>query len=234
MCLGEGSYGKCFLKKFKRLGIDVVEKQLSGSTCSNEEDALKEAQIMQVLMHPNIPTVLGVQLEKKPYSIVMEFIGECKCSVTVHKLLQDMLLQKRLKLDNRDWIKISYNLADALGHIHKMGFLHCDLKSNNIVVSNKKGYIIDFGKASPTTCPPAKKYKFAYPHIAPEVIRGSSCSKQSDIYSLGTILYKIGEIQKISVITNIAKECLCKNPINRPTLTGIMSCFATQTEIPLI
>ena len=134
-----------------------MDKQLSGSTCSNEEDALKEAQIMQVLMHPNIPTVLAVQLEKNLYSIVMEFIGECKCSVIVHKLLQDMLLQKGLKLDNRDWIKISYNLPDALGHIHNMGFLHCDLNSNNIVVSNKIGYIIDFGKASPIHMPSSKK-----------------------------------------------------------------------------
>jgi len=121
---------------------------------SSVSEIIKEAQIMQLLSHANIPTILGVQLEQKPFSIVLEFIGEQRSSSTVHELLQ-----RKNTLDERTWIKISFNVADALAHMHKKGFLHGDLKSNNIVVSNGKGYLIDFGKACAITSPSAKKYQ---------------------------------------------------------------------------
>ena len=116
---------------------------------------------MQLLSHANIPTILGVQLEQKPFSIVMEFIDEQRSSSTVHELLQ-----REITLDERTWIKTAFNVADALAHMHKKGFLHGDLKSNIIVVSNGKGYLIDFGKACAITSPSAKKYQKIYPHIA--------------------------------------------------------------------
>ena len=69
------------------------------STCSVSE-IVQEAQIMELLSHANIPTILGVQLEQKPFSIVMEFIGEQHSSFTVHKLLQ-----RENMLDERTWIR---------------------------------------------------------------------------------------------------------------------------------
>ena len=166
-----------------------------------------EAEVMQLLAHTNIPTILGVQLEQKPFSIVMEFIGEQHCSSTVHDLLQ-----RDNVLAETDWIKISFNVADALSHMHKKGFLHCDLKTNNIVVSNRKGYLIYFGKACLIASPLAKKYNRNYPHKAPEVLHGSAWSKQSDVYSLGTVLNKIGTGKQISTLANIAKKCLKNSP----------------------
>ena len=183
---------------------------------------------MQLLAHTNIPTILEVQLEQKPFSIVMEFIGVQHCSSTVHDLLQ-----RDNVLAETDWIKISFNVADALSHMHKKGFLHCDLKTNNIVVSNRKGYLIDFGKACLIASPPAKKYDKNYPHIAPEVLHGSPCCKQSDVYSLGTVLDKIGTRKQISTIANVAQKCLKKSPGERMTLTGIMTTLSTQNEVPL-
>jgi len=57
---------------------------------------------------------------------------------------------------------ISHDLTEALSHIHFKGFLHCDLKFNHVLESNKHGYIIDFGKACDSSFPPAKKYSIAY------------------------------------------------------------------------
>ena len=224
--LGEGSFGQCFIRNYARLNIPVVEKQMSRSSVG---DIIKEAQIMQLLSHPNIPTILGVQCEKPPFSIVMQFIGDDHSSCTVHDLLgRDDNLHKR------DWVKISLNIANALAHVHKKGYLHCDLKSNNVLVSNGAGYLIDFGKACRLALPSAKKYEKIYPHIAPEVLGGSPCSKQSDVYSLGTVFYKIGKRKQITTLSDIAKKCLDKNPSQRMTLTGIMTTLTTQNEIPLM
>ena len=223
--LGEGSFGKCFSKIYKRMGIPVVEKQIIDG---NIYEIIKEAQIMQALVHPNIPTILRVQIEEPPFSIIMEYLGEANTSFTVHSLLQNTN-----SLEKKDWVKISYNVADALNHIHKKGFLHCDLKTNNVVVYKKEGFLIDFGKACPVTSPRAKKYKFSYPHIAPEVLKGSACSKHSDIYSLGTVLKKISLSQNILCITEVGCKCLNDSPKQQPTLMGILASLASQNEFLL-
>lgn len=59
--LGEGSFGKCFLKTYKRMGIPVVEKQIIDG---NIHEIIKEAQMMQALVHPNIPRFLVCKLKK--------------------------------------------------------------------------------------------------------------------------------------------------------------------------
>lgn len=69
---------------------------------------------MQLLSHTNIPTIIGVPLEKHLYSVIIQFIGDQHHSSTVCGLLQqDDVLHKR------DWMKISFNVADALHHVHK-------------------------------------------------------------------------------------------------------------------
>lgn len=226
ICLGEGSYGKCLLKFHKRLNIPVVEKQVPNIEMPQ---ILQETKIMQSLSHPNIPTVFGVQLEKTPLSIIMEFVGKEQSSITVHKLLDD-----HRTVSQTQWFKVCYNVADALQHMHNKGFLHCDLKSNNIVVSIDKdnycGYLIDFGKACHATSPPAKRYSTHYPHIAPEVLTGGPCSQKSDIFSFGTVLQKIGSAQNINIISEIGNNCCAKTPHKRPSLSGVLSSLAMSLK----
>jgi len=78
--------------------IVVVEKQMIHG---NIHEIIKEAQMMQALVHPNIPTILGVQIEEEPLSIIMEYLGEANTSLTVHSLLQ-----KTTSLEKNDWVRI--------------------------------------------------------------------------------------------------------------------------------
>ena len=195
-------------------------------------EILKEAHIMQALAPKNIPTIIGVQLQKQPISLIMEFQGEDNTFVTISKLLSFQknsatIQNMQSSLITNDWLIISHDLTEAPIHIHTKGFLHCDLKANNVLVSNKHGYIIDFGKTCDSSFPPAKKYSICYPHIAPEVVHGSPCSKASDIFSLGKILFKVGVKQNIPLLASMAQECLDASPVRRPTTTGIMATLAS-------
>ena len=208
----------------------VVEKQ---SLNHNTREMLKEAQIMQALTHKNIPAIIGVQLQKEPISLIIEFKGECETSVTISKLLScdsdDETIQNvKTTLTKNDWLIISHDLTEALSHIHFKGFLHCDLKSNNVLVNKKRGFIIDFGKACDSSFPTTKRYNVCYPHIAPEVLHGSPCSKPSDIFSLGKIIFKVGVKHNIPLLVSTAQKCLDANPIRRPTTTGIMATLASM------
>lgn len=104
----------------------VKEKQ---SLLHDTKEILKEAQIMQALSHKKMPTILGVQIQKSPMSLVIEFIGERDTSITLSKLLSCDNYQEAVKnlqnlLTNNDWLIISHNLSEALSHIHSKALLH--------------------------------------------------------------------------------------------------------------
>ena len=73
-----------------------------------------------------------------------------------------------------------------------------------------------------------KEVQHSYSHIAPEVLKGSPCTKASDIFSLGKILYKIGTRFDIPVLVSTAQKCLDAKPARRPTNTGIMATLASE------
>ncbi|KAK3731360.1 hypothetical protein QZH41_007153 [Actinostola sp. cb2023] len=118
----------------------------------------------------------------------MQFHGDLhkKYSCTINGALYSRSTRKILK-GKEEWMKILKQVADALSHIHKMGFLHNDLKENNIVLDKRDNeitaVIIDFGKSRPISSPRGPKklsiseqenYKTKYPHIDPQIVEGKS------------------------------------------------------------
>jgi hypothetical protein len=89
--VASGTYGECVVKQMKRFGIMVIEKKLPKSDLRK---VMNEAQCMNALTHASIPHLLGVQIEEKPFSLMMQYLGEGMESVTVHKLLHQTLAKK--------------------------------------------------------------------------------------------------------------------------------------------
>ena len=134
--IGAGSYGQCILKMFLRLGIQVVEKQLHDSNLAH---IYQEAYYMQLFSHRCVPHLLGVQVKSKPFSIVMEFHGYGIESLTIHKILFDIKFENVLfTMSCGDWFRVCYDITDALSHLHQKEYLHCDLKTDNVLVCKKK------------------------------------------------------------------------------------------------
>jgi hypothetical protein len=110
--IGNGVFGNCFPKKFIRLGITVVEKQLTDSTANM---LYKEAIFLPELSHICIPLLLGVQLDKKAISLIMQFIGENSQSITVFKLLFDSLYQHQAsEMSTKTWLCIQYVMTSLM------------------------------------------------------------------------------------------------------------------------
>ena len=135
--IGGGVFGNCYLKKFTRLGINVVEKQLIDG---NIDVLYKEAQRMEMFSHRCIPLLFGIQVEKNPLSLVMEFVGENSQSMTVHKLLFDSNATKiRSSMSIKYWLCVCYDTTDALDYMHQKGYLHCYLKNRQCFGFQKEG-----------------------------------------------------------------------------------------------
>ena len=79
-----------------------------------------------------------------PVSIVLKFHGEGGQSLTVHKAAKNSVISEQ-----KNWNRILHDTADALEHIHNCGFVHNDLKSNNVLLEKRVDHpvIIDFGNS---------------------------------------------------------------------------------------
>ena len=97
--------------------------------------------------------------------------------------------------------EIVLQVAEALHYIHKQNVVHCDIKTENILIGEEQleakrsrmvVKLLDFGLARPLTGPRASTSLSGTPHyVAPERIRGEPASPSSDVYGVGILLYEL-------------------------------------------
>ena len=112
-------------------------------------EVLHEANILHSLGdHAGLPFLLGIYTEQGPYCLVLQFHSCGEESLTLHKGIKQKLLNKTSTVGTFE------DICSALEYIHRKGFLHNDLKSNNVLLEPKKNgfgaMIIDFGKKRTT------------------------------------------------------------------------------------
>ncbi len=109
----------------------------------------------------------------------------------VHPALRDA---QPLSLDHlrESGTFILASLFGAVEFVHQMGYVHCDLKAENILVVSRGGrlwpYVTDFDFATPIGTLPNARIFGSPLHIAPEILRDEIVLPQSDFYSLGAML----------------------------------------------
>ena len=141
---------------------------------------------------------------------------------------------KNLSLNILEWAAILERCANALAHIHGKGFVHCDIKDNNIILQNscaiREPVIIDFGKMKRAgntriyklNSKERDRYLKYYKHIAPEIIWGRSApSPASEIYSFGQIISLVVYYTKSSHLQKITKKCINGTPERRPKTVDV-------------
>lgn len=147
----------------------------------------REAQSAASLSHPNIVNIYDVGQENDIYFIVMEYVdGET---------LKD-LIDREGPLEPARAVNIIRQIANALYHAHYNNIIHRDIKPHNVLIS-KDGRIkvADFGIARAVTnttqtfSPNSLMGSVHY--FSPEQAKGKLATEQSDLYSLGIVLYEM-------------------------------------------
>ena len=151
----------------------------------------KEFKNLAHMDHPNITRIYHAGKFKNRWYFVMEWIDGLD--------LKKYLLKKGpLSLDTT--LIILRQIADALNYAHKMGIIHRDIKSSNILIKNSpnglKAYLTDFGiskDTSQTGGTIATGVLGTADYIPPEqaLARKELIGPRSDVYSLGIVIYEM-------------------------------------------
>jgi len=146
----------------------------------------REAQTLAKLQHPNIVRFYGIEVDQLIVFMLMDFIEG--------STLQDEIFLSKGQPLAQDFIRLVFNsICSALHYAHSMGLVHCDIKPGNIMI-NQHGEVLltDFGIARMTDTATATMVGFGTPaYMAPELVQGRDPTPQSDIYSLGILLYEM-------------------------------------------
>ena len=105
--------------------------------------------------------------------------------------LRKYLRNNHSKLTLKNRIMILKSLCNSLYDIHEKNLIHCDLHSGNILIDSGACYITDLGLCGPVDEESSGKIYGIIPYIAPEVFQGKKNTKESDVYSVGMLMWEI-------------------------------------------
>lgn len=187
MKIGSGGMADVYKAKdhvLNRLIAIKVLKQEYSTDATFVKKFRVEAQSAAGLSHPNIVNVYDVGEDDGVYFIVMELVQ----GITLKNYI-DM----KGKLDIREALNISVQIASGLSAAHENRIIHRDIKPQNIIMSRDgKVKVTDFGiakVADSTTVTTTAAGTVHY--ISPEQARGGYSDERSDIYSLGITMYEM-------------------------------------------
>ena len=187
--IGEGGMANVYLAYDTILDRDVAVKVLRGDLANDEKFVRRfqrEALSASSLTHPNIVEVYDVGEDHGQYYIVMEYVEG--------KHLKD-LIKKRGKLTLSEVIDIMLQITDGMSVAHDSYIIHRDIKPQNIMIlENGLVKIMDFGIAmamNSTQLTQTNSVMGSVHYLPPEQANGKGSTLQSDIYSMGIVMYEL-------------------------------------------
>ncbi|MGB5249785.1 MAG: serine/threonine-protein kinase, partial [Gammaproteobacteria bacterium] len=191
--VGTGSTGTVYLSHDPYYGRDVAIK-LYNTEIDEEEDRAKtarkmfftEAHMVGRLQHPNILPLYDAGVESGRYYVVMEHVHGARTLAAYCK--PDNLLP----ID--DVLKIVFKCARALHYAHSRGVVHRDIKPSNLMLTlDNDVRIIDFGIAITNDAEISRIDGIAGSpsYMSPEQVKSEDITAQSDVYSLGSVMYEL-------------------------------------------
>ncbi|WP_410983883.1 Stk1 family PASTA domain-containing Ser/Thr kinase [Bacillus cereus] len=187
--IGGGGMANVYLAHDDILGRDVAVKILRLDYANNDEFIKRfhrEAQSVTTLSHPNIVSMYDVGEEDGIYYLVMEYVPG--------QTLKQYINQRGM-LPIGEALDIMEQLASAMAHAHHFEIVHRDIKPHNILIRNDGVVkVTDFGIAtatSATTITHTNSVLGSVHYLSPEQARGGIANKQSDIYSLGIVMFEL-------------------------------------------
>ncbi len=177
--------------------LDQVEQEYAIGSKLNHDSIRK---IKKIVKHRKLLKVTGI-------SMIME-------------LVDATTLDQQLPKNHLDAVDIFLQVSKGLAHIHSRGFVHADIKPNNILIDeNGVVKIIDLGQACAIGTV-KKRIQGTPGYMAPEQAHRNEITPKTDIYNLGAMMYwtLVGEVIPTSMPPKGANESLVGGAVSEGNL----------------
>ncbi|BCS33226.1 hypothetical protein TBR22_A24530 [Luteitalea sp. TBR-22] len=185
--IGRGARGYVFRAWDPQLDREVALK-LTGERGDERaaKDVIGEARLLARVRHPHVATIYGAERRDGLVGLWMELVeGETL----------EAMLGRVGRFNPREVALIGIDVCSALSAVHAAGLLHRDVKAQNVMRDrNGRLVLMDFGTGRDLD---AAEDAFVHDEVgtplymAPELFEGGKASIQSDIYSVGVLLYRL-------------------------------------------
>eukprot|EP01084_Bolivina_argentea_P214843 364695_1 len=186
--LGSGGFAVVRKAKHRPTGIVFALKVINKKNLDKDDLVILETEIsiMRQLSHPNIVKFYGIFDSRSKMCVVLELLegGE----------LFDRIIEKG-HFSEKNAASVFRDMINTLIYMHDKSIVHRDIKPENFVFATKANdspiKLIDFGLAGSCLDGELKTPCGTPNYVAPEILRRSKYGTQSDMWSIGVILYII-------------------------------------------
>ncbi|HUE76247.1 MAG TPA: protein kinase [Chloroflexota bacterium] len=186
--VGRGRFGDVFRAWDPNLDREVALKLLKRrevDPVGEDRIVVEEGRLMARVRHPNVVTIYGAQRIDGRTGLWMEFVPGRTLEAE---------LKERGRFEAGEITKVGVELCRALGAVHAAGLVHRDVKAQN-VLRDRQGHVLlgDFGTGHELDDGETSRDDIAGTpaYLAPEIFRGAAATPQSDLYSLGALLFHL-------------------------------------------
>jgi TolB-like protein/tetratricopeptide (TPR) repeat protein len=182
--LASGAFGQIFRAHDPQLSRDVALKLLRGDISAYRpvERLLAEARTLAKVRHPNVVTVYGADVRDGAAGLWMELVD----GQTL-----ETWLRTHGALGSGEASAVGIDMCRALAAVHAAGLVHGDVKAQNVMREHRgRVVLMDFG-AGRAQGADAAGMAGTPMYLAPEVLAGEPPTPQSDLYSLGVLLFHL-------------------------------------------
>uniref|UniRef100_A0A8C5EJF2 Tyrosine-protein kinase receptor n=1 Tax=Gouania willdenowi TaxID=441366 RepID=A0A8C5EJF2_GOUWI len=230
--LGEGAFGKVFLAECYNLTPDqeklhVAVKTLKEASESSRADFYREAELLTNLQHEHIVTFYGVCVESDPLIMVFEYMkhGDLNKFLRSHGpdavLMADGQHSILVELTQSQMLHIAQQIAAGMVYLASQHFVHRDLATRNCLVGenllvkigdfgmSRDVYSTDYYRVGGHTMLPIR-------WMPPESIMYRRFTTESDVWSLGVVLWEIftyGKQPWYQLSNNEVIECITQGRV---------------------
>jgi serine/threonine-protein kinase len=185
--VGQGAFGEVYRAWDSRLDREVALKLLRRreSRRSTGSSLVDEGRLLAKVRHPNVITVYGAERIGDHVGVWMEFVDGPTLA---------QLVASNGPFAPDEVARIGRDLCGALAAVHRAGLLHRDIKAQNVMRdADGRVVLMDFGAGREEQTAVASPRDMAGTplYLAPEIFDEAAASVQSDIYSLGVLLYHL-------------------------------------------